>query len=289
MVAIGRYFHGQRRYEEALAAYREALAQDASLADAHNGMGVIHAAQGRFDDAIAEFRAAIALAPLAAHLRNNLGYALLLKSDAAAVAALEEALRLDPGNERAQHNLRLAKPSNTAPEAERASEPAAPAQPAPPLAIVTSNATLAAVAPGVYELRSAAPPASEPATGPRAAPERRPYNLEVSNGNGAPGMARRVAGFLSRHDFAARRLTNAASFRAPATVVEYRTGYRAEAMAMAAVLPTAVALVESQALRSDVDVRLVLGRDVRNNVALIAPAPAESVPPSQAHLARSTR
>jgi tetratricopeptide (TPR) repeat protein len=296
MVRIGRYFQGQRRYEEAIAAYHEALAQDPALADARNGLGVIYAIQGRLDAAIVQFRAAIAQAPDAAHLRNNLGYALLLRGDDGAATVFEDALRLDPDNERAQQNLRLAQ---AAAASLSASLPVAPPRPAsaapdapdaPQLTIVTPNAVLDAIAPGIYELRSAASASAEQAVPPRleAAPQRTPYKLEVSNGNGVDSMARRVADFLARHHIAAGRLTNAPTFREPTTYIEYRPGYRAEALALGELLPRAVRAAESITLRNDVHVRVVIGHDARSELAYFDPSQPQPEPVAVAGAARKT-
>ena len=106
MYRLGRFYQGQRRYAEAIAAYRQALAMDAGYADAQNGLGVIYAEQGRHDEAVKAFQAAIAASPRAAYLHNNLGYVLLLQgSNKKAVEVLEEARRLEPGNAKVRDNL----------------------------------------------------------------------------------------------------------------------------------------------------------------------------------------
>ncbi len=281
---LGRYFQGQGRFAEAAAAYRDALAADPMHADAHNGLGVAYAEQGRYTDAVASFHAALALKPLAAHVHNNLGYTWLLQGEfTEATKALQQALDIEPGNEIALRNLRLVKPSATGTAVARAASPAAapPASAATPAAgspadvkaaVVEPNLTLATVAPGIYELRPVAKPA-EPVTATPARvdappPQLKPYKLEVSNGNGVNNMARRVAEFLDRHGITTGRLTNAETFVEPKTLVEYRPGYRAEAMAVAETLPRDAATVEASTLRSDIHVRIVLGHDVRDDVAL---------------------
>ncbi len=106
---LGRYYQGQNRYEQALAAYRKALAIDGTYSEALNGVGVIYAMQGRHQDAIEQFRLAVKQAPNAAHIQNNLGYALYLsKSYAEAVSALKQAVALNPDNQAAHTNLALA-------------------------------------------------------------------------------------------------------------------------------------------------------------------------------------
>lgn len=106
---LGRYYQGQNRYEQALVAYRKALAIDGTYSEALNGVGVIYAMQGRQQEAIEQFRFAVKQAPNAAHIQNNLGYALYLsKSYDEAVSALKQAVALNPGNRAAHTNLALA-------------------------------------------------------------------------------------------------------------------------------------------------------------------------------------
>jgi tetratricopeptide (TPR) repeat protein len=287
----GHWHHGQARYLEAMAAYREALAHDPLHVDALNALGILYAEQGRYNEAIAEFGAAIVVRPLAAHLHNNLGYALHLRGkDDEAVKAFEQALRLEPGNEFALHNLRLARPqTNTQEVASPATADDTPKtvaeeeSPQATAVVVEPNVTLATVAPGIYELVPTAEPAAAAAAAPTRAeapaPPLKPYKLEVSNGNGVSNMARRVADFLDRHGISTGRLTNAATFHEPRTYIEYRQGYRAEADALAEALPRDADAVEATTLRGDIHLRIVLGQDVRDHVALFEP------PQTQAGLA----
>ena len=70
------------------------------------------------------------------------------------------------------------------------------------------------------------------------------------------------------------RLTNQRPFNQPATEVQYREGYIAEAEALAARLQHPVRVKRSEQLASHIDVRLILGRDVLSDIALVAPPPA---------------
>ena len=94
------------------------------------------------------------------------------------------------------------------------------------------------------------------------------FKLEVSNGNGVGGMAARVAGYLTRFGVSAGRLTNDKTFSQPTTRIQYREGYRTQAARVGSMLPKAVPVVPAGTLRSDIHVRVVLGGDVRNDVAL---------------------
>jgi tetratricopeptide (TPR) repeat protein len=339
MYRLGRFYQGQRRYAEAIAAYRQALAPDPGYADAQNGLGVIYAEQGRHAEAVKAFQAAIAAAPRAAYLHNNLGYVLLLQgSNEKAVEVLEEARRLEPDNAKVRDNLiigyerlieekqarRPVQPdTNTTVAAESKAESAKASvevRTAP-----DSGVRLVAVAPAVYELQApgaeaagaqkkhgadAAVPAATVVSPERgsAAPtyvlttasgtqevqvhdspttieananateaarpdearqqELEAFKLEVSNGNGVGGMAARVAGYLARFGVSTGRLTNDKPFSQPTTLIQYREGYRTQAARIGSMLPKAVPVVQAGALRSDIHVRVVLGRDVRHDVAL---------------------
>lgn len=299
MYRLGRYYQGRISYDQAIAAYRAALEQDRNFADAHNGLGVIYASQGRYDEAIREFQMAISVAPQLAYLYNNLGYAYLLRgSNEKAVKALQEARRLDPGNEKTLHNLVLAHQRLDGVRGEQAVGrpmpiPTAPSESNAKPSVVAesksgsdSSVKLVAVAPNVYELREPAleakPVQAREEHGSHAprqeppGPQLKPFKLEVSNGNGVTGMARRVAGHLERIGISTGRLTNQLPFDQAGTEVQYREGYRAEAAKLASALQNPVNVVRNDRLRGDIHVRLVLGRDVWDETALFEPRAAKS-------------
>src|SRR5688572_4962491 len=208
---LRRSFEGQGRYEQAIAAYREALNRDPLKLDAYTGLGMALAAQRRYEDAIRQFEAAVVLAPDTAYLHNNLGYAHMLAGQyGEAVKALEEAQRLDGSHERTNENLRLAK-ERLGPAPAAVAAPVAVPSPvaATPTQVRTNadaNAQLVEVVPQIFELRfppdrtpivtQPLPPLPEaaplPKEQPRAASPARRFSLEVSNGNGVNGMAKRV-------------------------------------------------------------------------------------------------
>ncbi len=310
---LGRYHQGRAEYDRAIAAYRAALDRDPTFVDAHNGLGAVYLAQGRYDDAVRELGAAIAVAPHLAYLHNNLGYAYLLRgSNEQAISAFQEAVRLDPGQQRALQNLKLAQ-SRTGARTAAASQamsvsPSASAKPKDVIASLRSGqdrrVSVQAIAPNIFQLQVPRAPAAAPlppaiksaslppmplpvAAGEGAAkatawlePERpatarhRQFRLEVSNGNGVNGFAKRVAQHLKMAGLPAMRLTNQLPFKQPGTEIQYRKGYAAEAAALRSKLQERVLTVESAQLAVRVDVRLVLGRDFRTDTALFQPAGA---------------
>jgi predicted O-linked N-acetylglucosamine transferase (SPINDLY family) len=94
------------RHDEAIAAYRRALALQDDVAEVHNNLGNTLWRRGRVDDAIAAFRRAIQLKPGAPQPFNNLGAVL---SGAGrldeALIALRRALELLPDYPSAHNNL----------------------------------------------------------------------------------------------------------------------------------------------------------------------------------------
>ncbi len=109
-----------------------------------------------------------------------------------------------------------------------------------------------------------APPAAPARTVP--APSVR---LEVSNGAGTAGLARRTAVSLREAGVPVERVTNHQDFRQSSTSIVYRTGHRETAARLQSRLglPTD-ALVSSDRLGPGVDVKLVLGRDVTAGVTI---------------------
>lgn len=346
---LGRYYQGQNRYEQALAAYQKALAIDGTFAEARNGVGVIYAMQGRQQEALEQFRLAVNQAPNAAHIHNNLGYALYLSgSYAEAANALERAVVLEPSNQAAHTNLALAlgKAGDRGKAVQVMAQAARPQSvenvppvtqgaqlirtgtptpvPAPAIATmaipspalqqalalpkdwgvitqaarkpvpqVESRIQAVQVEPNVYELReraevqvvSAARPHQQASVQPKerdrvaaqaaqpvsrvveAAPAARPYRIEVSNGNGVTGMARKVAGFLDGEGYSRARLTNQKPFHVTSSQVLYRSGYREQAQSLVSTLPGKPGIAQADNLRGDITIRVVLGKDVAGNVA----------------------
>ena len=104
-------------------------------------------------------------------------------------------------------------------------------------------------------------------------PARGPVGVEVANGNGATGMARRVGQQLARAGVPVKRLTNHIPYGAVTTHVEYRPGYEQTAADLSWRVPGHPPVAASIGLRSGIDVRLVLGKELPVDVALLSPAP----------------
>lgn len=107
----GRNHHLARRYEDALRAYKAALALDPAHVNARNGLATVYAERRAFAQAIPIWRGltdkvTMSSGPASAYLFSNLGYAYFLSGDYEnAALALEKACLLDPLNHRAWQHL----------------------------------------------------------------------------------------------------------------------------------------------------------------------------------------
>jgi hypothetical protein len=85
-------------------------------------------------------------------------------------------------------------------------------------------------------------------------------DIRVSNGTGRRLMAGRFASYFRDHGLAVRKITNANSFDYRRTVIFYNPDQRANAEALAAVLPFPARLAEAKQGRGQIE--LVLGLDL---------------------------
>ena len=88
------------------------------------------------------------------------------------------------------------------------------------------------------------------------------FKLEVANGNGITGMAKRTSHALIGMGLPTARLTNIRPFQQPKTVIRYRTGHLKQALHLQKQLKRKPVLVIDKRLDKRTDVQLVLGRDV---------------------------
>lgn len=277
---LGRSAQSEGQLALAEERYAQALMLQPQHLGALNAMAVLYAQSDRVDQAIELFRRALALDPNAAHVHNNLGYALLLagRLDESG-AELTLARDLNPSNGQTGQNLELLARTRERIEAgpqlvavgknvyELRDRPgavtataqiAAPAQPAaaaqpvavPPVAVAIQPL---AAAPVVAPRQEALVLASLPLQGVR---------LEVSNGVGIRHLARRTAERLSSTGLVPARLTNQAKFRQVKTEIQFSSGQAQAAGALSAQFPVSVQTVASTRLLKNIQLRLVLGHDM---------------------------
>jgi tetratricopeptide (TPR) repeat protein len=300
----GRNLYLARRYDEAIAAYEDALRIDRTHVNARNGLAIAYAERRDFARAIPIWRdltrdASMASGPASAFLFSNLGYAYLLSGDAdSAQVALEKACLLDPLNQRAwqylgeallklgqeergrqmlrqaealrEHDFRTdyatANGGTRLPAIEQAVRADQRADEAWGTVEVVRRDN------GMLELRRL-PPASatvrvepvlpaapaEPAAGQSSLPAT-VARLEISNGDGRPGLARMVSRQLRDPALKVVRLTNEKGFGVRRTRVEYLPAFRETAERLARHVGSGEPV--EAAMDGHADVRLVIGHDL---------------------------
>lgn len=290
---LGRYHQRRTEYQDAIVAYQQALKADPVYVEAHNGLGITYAMQGQYKLSLEHFRQAIAMLPAATYLYNNLAYVFQLqKRYDEAVIVYQEALRLDPLNHKARKNLanlnHQLERDTAAASVEMKTTPDIPDK-ATPVSVATLEKTgqalkIVQIAPHVYELKNTASTTkkiSEKAlqkadAAPVALADHkadhataRKYNaphkrrIEVSNGNGVSGMAKKVANFLEQAGYSDARLTNYDHYQQATTEIHYRPGHHNRALQIRSLLPDGtIKAVENSHLRDDVAIRVLLGKDL---------------------------
>jgi hypothetical protein len=141
--------------------------------------------------------------------------------------------------------------------------PEAPATPAPARTTAAVLATPPASAP-VPE--STATPAPAHTTAAVMA------QVDIANGNGVLGMAKRFRRALAQIGIPVGRVSNERPYRQQTTTIEYRAGYQQQAAALQATLLGQAALLPAGP-HAQANLRLVLGKDMRVQPALAAQAP----------------
>ncbi len=276
----------QGRLAEATAVLLQLVATYPNLAPPYNNLGYVYFMQGNYDAAVRTLQHALVLDAGNERARNNL--------DAAQAALAQQASADGQGRTApsASGSTALPAPASreqkeeamTANTSSPTTEPAAPAVPPPPSEGLASiipervpeeRMELVPIRPNLYELKrkpvAALPPQrlAEPTLASAAAPAsgKMPH-VEIANGNGIPGMAKRMRHLLGLDGIAVARLTNERPYRLQETKIQYRAGFEQEAKALKDALKGRALMVPAN-LSSSSDIRLVLGRDAVLPLALI--------------------
>jgi predicted O-linked N-acetylglucosamine transferase (SPINDLY family) len=108
--ALGNALARQGKFPEAIAAYREAIRIDPSLAIFHCGLGDVLIEQGNLDEAVAAYRQAVRIDPSLAITYGSLGNALAAQGKLdEAIAAYRRAISINPGFAEVYLNLGTAR------------------------------------------------------------------------------------------------------------------------------------------------------------------------------------
>lgn len=272
----------------------EALAPDQAYL--HNNLGYTLLLQGRHTDAVAEFRRALSLNPSYERAWINLERAAQAGGDTVlAEQARERRLVFAAWAGRGQGDVPLAASGtlSASPGLEGGGEVVAVAKPVPTVARFEPLPLPSQAVVRVVPLRPAVPEGTdksalvavtlrgttggaqlepvrtltlEAAAPSAAAPVPTDFRLEVSNGNGVRHFATRFSVMLRKLGQPVARLTNYTSFDVPATVIEYRAGFGAAAGALNERFHLGASLQEVDGVRPGTDVRVILGRDLRDRV-----------------------
>lgn len=106
-LVLGEAYGEKGMYDEAIAEHKRAIEINPRYAAAHNNLGIAYAHKGLYDEAIAAYERAVALAVFP-QVHNNLGRAYYYKGMYdEAIAAFEKAIEVEPKHASAYYNLAM--------------------------------------------------------------------------------------------------------------------------------------------------------------------------------------
>jgi len=271
----GKYYQARGDDDLALEAYVQALTLDRRHVEAHDAVATIYSQQGRFAEAESTLREVIEQRPGAAFLHNNLGYVHYLQGQhEAAIKELRTALSLDPKSEWARNNLEMAEAALAKRIGGQAKKTELPPVQAP---ITAEGFQIWGEAEGSGANMKATASVNSPAAAKIAKPimsARTPvaaagdqFRLEISNGNGVTGLAKRVGQLFGRQGISVYRLANQPPYRQLKTEIQYRDGFQEQAEKLRESLHGYAVVARVEAPRRSVDIRVVLGKDIKTHMA----------------------
>jgi len=289
--ALGVIYATQGKHEQAVIELKAALALAPAAAHIHNNLGYTYLLQGRNADALAALKVASGLDPDNVRSRANMKIAEQRLGPEAPNAPTVQAnvqpnvqasvqANVQPNVQanvqpNVQANVQPNVQVNVQPNVQQNVQPNVQAAAAVGAEVKSpptdkdggfSTARLLSVAPNIFELRQGSSlqikpslPLATETLATNTAPET--VRLEVANGNGVTGLAKRTSSSLQRKGYAAARLTNQVPFTQRVTEIQYRQSQENQAKRLNALLSAPAKLVESSRLNPRIGVRLVLGRD----------------------------
>lgn len=286
---LGKYHQERGNFEQARTAYQTSVALDGRQLEPRNALATVLAQQGELDQAASILIQLVADFPAVPHPYNNLGYVYYLRGSYAAAASMfQNALALDAGNERVLNNLKAvqeamagtgdAGPDKTTTQQQEAAAARKPApavsEPSPVTPSVPAQARMEVlqITPNMFELQ----PRGGNAQLVQAAPANtagqvtaNSSRVEIANGNGVTGLAKRIRNVLNLYGIAISRLTNALPYKQRETRILYRDGFESQADALRVALNGHAVMIRAVNLPASSDIRLLLGKDVIVHMALI--------------------
>ena len=112
---------------------------------------------------------------------------------------------------------------------------------------------------------------------PTSAAAAKTSRIEVANGNGVTGMAKRISSVLNRQGINVSRLSNELPYKQLETKIQYRAGFEKTAANLKNALKGHAVTVFTPTLSANSDVRLVLGKDAIAHMALIEGMSSDTV------------
>lgn len=299
--ALATTYSAQGKLNEAIAEFEAILKVTPQLAHLHNNLGYAYYLQNNFGKAIAAFETAIALEPRNQRAYNNLELVYRKQGDvekarlasvraadvhsssaiaaAPALAAAGNIASIAPSialkNETPSIDLQppVASASVTAGSDSVTLTTANPdfTLPAPAsLAQKVLDSTTWSTKGVLTETNGAisTPVIAAPQSADSVVAGDKIFRLEIANGNGVTGLARKVRATLVQQGLPASHLINLKPYRTLETTIQYRSGFRDEALRLSQKLSKPSRLVSNDHLRSSADVQLVLGKDAASTLAL---------------------
>jgi tetratricopeptide (TPR) repeat protein len=287
----------QGQYDLALQYLKHALELSPSAAHLHNNLGYIHMIEGRITQAAEAFEQALRFDPENRWARANVA-ALYEKAGLSAdSASLSLTSSVAPASYPKYNSINTAEPAGSLAREVDASSVSLPANAAVPAerkhgkqGMKDGTTRLVQVAPSVFEFQpdddgldhnSRRVNRDENAADVDVS-DSKSFRIEVSNGSGIPGMAREVSKFLRENGLPQARLTDRQPFRQVQTEIHYRTGSyklaeQISRMMPKHITPKQIPVKEGYNLRKDIQVRVLLGRDIVGAVGYLNTAGSTNV------------
>jgi Tfp pilus assembly protein PilF len=282
---LGVIYSMQMKYDEAIEAFQSAIRLNPKSPHILNNLGYVYYLQGRYSESSLALEQSVAIDPINKHTLNNIG---LVYAKTGHIADAEQAFSraVDVPSQVANANSVIQNPNrdiltsssqilSNLGEVNQIEEQSLSLP--KNIGVIRKNSgplqsiyqdpegggrvTLLQVSPYVYEIRvnSIAPKINSA----NFADEVKGFlRVEVSNGNGVSGFARKIGKFLKSQGYPTARLTNQKKYNILNTQIQYREGYQADAERLQASFSQDFEIIERTDMRPDVNLRILLGKDI---------------------------